>query len=131
VSLKGRVAVIEIGSTGIRLVIAEIDPKGLWRVVDRAGKPLSLGRDVFTTGIISRESLLNCLAVLDGFQELIVGWGIVRQDVHVIATSALREARNRDTFSTGLPPDRLPHKHRRRNRREPAHVPGRPLRPEG
>lgn len=93
------VAVIEIGSTGIRLVISEIDSEGAWRVVDRAGKPLSLGRDVFTTGIISRESLLNCLGVLEGFQELIAGWGIVRGDVHVIATSALREARNRDTFS--------------------------------
>ena len=93
------VAVIEIGSTGIRLVIAEIQAEGTWRVVDRAGKPLSLGRDVFTAGIISRESLLNCLGVLEGFQELISGWGIVRDDVHVIATSALREARNRDTFS--------------------------------
>lgn len=92
------VAVIEIGSTGIRFVVAEIGRKGDWKIVDRAGKPLSLGRDVFTTGVVSRESLLGCLAVLNGFQELIVGWGVDPHDVHVIATSALREARNRDTF---------------------------------
>jgi exopolyphosphatase/guanosine-5'-triphosphate,3'-diphosphate pyrophosphatase len=92
------VAVVEIGSTGIRLLIAEIDQQGGWTVVDRAGKPVTLGREVFVTGLISRESLLNCLSVLQGFQELIAGWGIDPADVHVIATSALREARNRDTF---------------------------------
>ncbi len=98
-SLRKIVAVIEIGSTGIRLIVAEIAQDGTWRVVDRAGKPVSLGRDVFTTGIISRESLLDCLGVLESYQELIGGWGIAPHDVHVIATSALREARNRDTFS--------------------------------
>lgn len=98
-AIKKTVAVIELGSTGIRLVIAEIDQEGSWRVVDRAGKPHSLGRDVFTTGLIPRESVLACLSILNGFQELIAGWGIVPGDVHVIATSALREARNRDTFS--------------------------------
>ncbi|GAB1481977.1 hypothetical protein MASR2M78_07920 [Treponema sp.] len=70
------VAVIEIGSTGIRLVVAEIEKNGDWRVIDRAGKPLALGRDVFTSGSISRESLMACLGVLQGYKELITGWGI-------------------------------------------------------
>lgn len=67
-------------------------------MVDRAGKPVSLGRDVFTSGHISRESLLSCLSVLHSYRELLSGWGLAAQDIHVIATSALREARNRDTF---------------------------------
>ena len=95
---KRLVAVVEIGSTGIRMVVAEIASGGIWRIVDRAGKPVSLGRDVFTSGFVSRDSLLNCLNVLNGFRELLTGWGIGNDDTSVIATSALREARNRDSF---------------------------------
>jgi exopolyphosphatase/guanosine-5'-triphosphate,3'-diphosphate pyrophosphatase len=92
------VAVLEIGSTGIRLLVAEILSGGLWQAVDRAGKPVALGRDVFTSGEVSRESLLECLSVLQNYRELLRGWGIADDDVHLIATSALRAARNRDVF---------------------------------
>jgi exopolyphosphatase/guanosine-5'-triphosphate,3'-diphosphate pyrophosphatase len=92
------VAVLEIGSTGIRLLVAEINPGGLWRVVDRAGKPVALGRDVFTSGEVSGESFLECLLVLRNYRELLQGWGIDNENIHIIATSALRVARNRDVF---------------------------------
>jgi exopolyphosphatase/guanosine-5'-triphosphate,3'-diphosphate pyrophosphatase len=91
-------AVLEIGSTGIRLVIAEIEPGGKWRPLDQAGKPVALGRDVFTSGQVSRESMMECLLVLRNYRELLGSWGIADEDVHVIATSALRAARNRDMF---------------------------------
>ncbi|MDR2965519.1 MAG: HD domain-containing protein [Treponema sp.] len=91
-------AVIEIGSTGIRLHVAEIQSGGKWQVLDRAVRPVSLGRDVFTSGVISRESMLECLAVLQNYRELLTGWNIADNDIHVIATSALRVARNRDVF---------------------------------
>jgi exopolyphosphatase/guanosine-5'-triphosphate,3'-diphosphate pyrophosphatase len=91
------VAVLEIGSTGIRLLVAEIQGRE-WRVLDRAGRPVALGRDVFNSGELSRESLLECLLVLQNFHELLSGWGIADSDIHAIATSALRVARNRDVF---------------------------------
>ncbi|MDR2446954.1 MAG: HD domain-containing protein [Treponema sp.] len=93
------VAVLEIGSTGIRLLVAEITGKGEWRAVDSAVKPVVLGRDVFTSGQVSHSSLLECLAVLRNFQELLKGWGVAGGDVHLIATSALRAARNREMFA--------------------------------
>jgi exopolyphosphatase/guanosine-5'-triphosphate,3'-diphosphate pyrophosphatase len=92
------VAVIEIGSTAIRLLVAEIFPNGLWQAMDRASKPVALGRDVFTTGQVSRESFLECISLLRNFREFLRGWGIADSDMHVIATSALRVARNRDLF---------------------------------
>jgi exopolyphosphatase/guanosine-5'-triphosphate,3'-diphosphate pyrophosphatase len=92
------VAVLEIGSTGIRLLVAEIFPDGHWQAVDKASKPVALGRDVFTTGQVSRESFLECIAMLKNFREFLRGWLIDDSDIHVIATSALREARNRDIF---------------------------------
>ena len=91
-------AVIEIGSTGIRLVVAEIDGQGGYKVLDRAGKQSRIGRDVFTTGMVSREAVRECMAVLVSFRELIRGYGLSPKDARVIATSALREAQNRDTF---------------------------------
>jgi exopolyphosphatase/guanosine-5'-triphosphate,3'-diphosphate pyrophosphatase len=92
------VAVLEIGSTGIRLLVAEILSGGEWRVLDRAEKPVALGRDVFTSGGVSRTSLLECLLVLKNYRELQGGLGIRDEDIHIIGTSALRAARNRDVF---------------------------------
>ena len=95
---KKIVAVIDLGSTAIRMVVAEVGPGQDWRILDRAGKPVLLGRDVFSTGNVSRESLIQALKILTDFREIITGWGIVEENIRVIATSALREARNRDTF---------------------------------
>ncbi|MDR2398385.1 MAG: HD domain-containing protein [Spirochaetaceae bacterium] len=92
------VAVLAIGSTSIRVLVAELSPKGPWQVLDKAGKPITLGRDVFTSGQVSRESLLECLSVLRYFRELLAGWGILDEDIYALATSALRVARNRDVF---------------------------------
>jgi len=92
------VAVIEVGSTGIRLNVAEISPDGQWKVLDRAVRPVGLGRDVFTSGQLSRESMNECLTVFQNYRELLSGWGIADDNIHIIATSALRVARNRDIF---------------------------------
>ena len=91
-------AILEIGSTGIRLHVAEVNSGGQWQVLDRAVRPVGLGRDVFTSGVLSRESMLECLSVLQNYRELLSGWGIADSNIHVIATSALRVARNRDVF---------------------------------
>lgn len=90
-------AVIEIGATGIRLLVAEVSADGSWRVIDRAERALALGRDVFTVGVVSRESLLQCLAILNRYREMLASWDIPDAQVSVVATSAIREARNRDS----------------------------------
>ena len=91
-------AVIEIGSTGIRALVANVSGEGGYEILDRAGKPVALGRDVFTTGLVSRESTRECIAVLRGFRELLRTYGVEPANARVIATSALREAENRDAF---------------------------------
>jgi exopolyphosphatase/guanosine-5'-triphosphate,3'-diphosphate pyrophosphatase len=95
-------AVIEIGSTGIRLLLAEYTAAGEWRTLDQGGKPVALGRDVFTSGVVSRESFLECLSVLQGFREQLSAWSIGEGDIHIIATSAIRAARNKDIFTDRL-----------------------------
>ncbi len=95
----GPVAVVEIGSTGIRAVVAEVDADGGYRVIDRAEKPVSLGRDVFKSGAVGRETTAQAVSVLRGIRELLTSYGIAPSAARVIATSALREASNRDTFA--------------------------------
>jgi len=99
-TLRGRMAkqeaVIEIGSTGIRLLVAEIKGDSSWKILDHAELPVSLGWDVFTERVVSRESLLQAITVLQKFKEILQTWNIDYQKTKVIATSALREAKNRD-----------------------------------
>ncbi|MCL2609916.1 MAG: HD domain-containing protein [Treponema sp.] len=95
---SGYVSVLELGSTGIRILVARMDGDGGWEVLDSADRPVALGRDVFGSGELSQESLFECLEVLGNFRELLAGWGMESSAVHGIATSALRVARNRDIF---------------------------------
>ncbi|MFT5128929.1 MAG: exopolyphosphatase/guanosine-5'-triphosphate,3'-diphosphate pyrophosphatase [Rhodothermales bacterium] len=95
---KRPVAVIDIGSSAIRIAIAEVTGAGKWRDLDRAELPVSLGHEVFQDGRIGRDSIRNSIHALNRFRELLGTWQVADNDVRVIATSALREARNRDTF---------------------------------
>lgn len=97
-STRELVSVIDIGSTAIRVVVTQIDEQSGWKMLDRAVRPLSLGRDVFLNGYLSNDAMREAIAILRSFSELLHGWQIEPADVHVIATAAIREARNRDTF---------------------------------
>jgi exopolyphosphatase / guanosine-5'-triphosphate,3'-diphosphate pyrophosphatase len=89
-------AVIEIGSTGVRLLVAEFTADRKRNILDRSELPVSLGRDVFTSGSISRDTQIQCLVILTRFREQLAAWKIEPEDTTVIATSAFREAKNRD-----------------------------------
>ncbi|MCQ2240943.1 HD domain-containing protein [Treponema sp.] len=93
-------AVIEIGSTGIRLLVAQSTGKGnqKFTILDKSDNPVSLGRDVFTTGTISRETLMASLKILERYKEQLAAYDIPDGETTVIATSAVREAANRDPF---------------------------------
>lgn len=90
-------AVIEIGSTGIRLMAFEIAEDSSWQVIDKSECSVPLGYDVFTTGYLSRDTILQVLHILERFKEQLQGWAITETHTHLIATSAFREAKNRDT----------------------------------
>lgn len=90
-------AVIEIGSTGVRLLVAEVTSEKKRNVLDRSELPLPLGRDVFTSFNISRETQSQCIQILKRFREQLTGWGITPEQTTVVAASAFHEARNRDS----------------------------------
>jgi len=90
------IAVIDIGSSAIRLLIAQNRPTGKWDLVDSAERPLALGQDVFRGGSIDRKTMNRAVAILKDFMELMAPYGVER--VVAIGTSALRESENREVF---------------------------------
>ncbi len=93
------VAVVDIGSTSVRMAIAEIDAAGNVRTLEQVSQAVSLGKDTFTSQLISRRSIEECARVLKSYRRLMQEYGITRPDqVRVVATSAVREASNRLAF---------------------------------
>jgi len=97
--LPGWSAVIDIGSTSIRMGIAEIDSSGSVRQLDSLQQAVSLGKDTFTKGLIDAPTIDECVGVLRSFREILQQYRIVDENqIRAVATSAVREATNRDAF---------------------------------
>lgn len=77
-------------------MVAELEAETEIKILDRSELSLGLGRDVFTDGFISSATQQQCIAILLRFSEQLAGWGISPRETSVIATSAFREAKNRD-----------------------------------
>ena len=89
-------AVIDIGTIAIRMVIAEVGAKNEIRYLEQLQKPVRFGKDVFRTGRLSSVAMRQGVSILRGFKTMINAYGIKK--VQAIATSAVREAQNRDNF---------------------------------
>ncbi len=93
------VAVIDIGATSIRMAIAEIGDGGQFRTLESLAQAVSLGKDTFSTGAIDPATTEECVRVLKSYRHLLNEYEITRPDqIHVVATSAVREAVNRLSF---------------------------------
>ena len=91
------VAVLDMGATAIRLVIAEIAPDRRVHILEQASRGVLLGRDAFSSGgVIKPRTADSAFTALDGFRHIMDGYGVT--EVRAVATSAMREARNGDLF---------------------------------
>ena len=90
-----RIAAIDCGTNSIRLLIA--DPvDGHLRDVHREMRIVRLGQGVDATGQFAPEALERTRAALADYAALCTGHGVER--VRMVATSAARDAANRDVF---------------------------------
>ncbi len=93
---KQHVAVIDIGTSAIRMVIAELGPKDEIRYLENLHKPVRFGKEVFTTGRLGNAAIRDAIGILKNFKSVIESYGIKK--IQAIATSAVREAADRDNF---------------------------------
>ena len=88
-------AAIDIGSNSCRLAIASVQQHRLKTLVEDR-EVTRLGESVFETGVISPEAMANTIKALKRFQKEVQAQ--VVDKVRVVATSAVREARNSEAF---------------------------------
>lgn len=91
-----RVAAIDCGTNSIRLLVAEIDGSGL-RDLAREMRVVRLGQGVDATGSFAPEAIDRTEAALREYVDMITALGGV-DAVRMVATSATRDAANRDVF---------------------------------
>ena len=93
------VAVIDIGTTSIRMAIGEIGESGSVRTLETLSQAVSLGKDTFSDNVIRKSTIEECVRVLRTYRNVVEQYRIkIPANVRVVATSAVREARDRLAF---------------------------------
>jgi exopolyphosphatase / guanosine-5'-triphosphate,3'-diphosphate pyrophosphatase len=94
-----QVAVVDIGTSSIRMAVAEIDAQRRVRHLEALSQAVNLGKDAFIRGSISKTTIEECVRVLKSYRRVLKEYQIENPaQVRVVATSAVREASNRLAF---------------------------------
>ncbi|MEV6018870.1 Ppx/GppA phosphatase family protein [Streptomyces sp. f51] len=96
-----RVAAVDCGTNSIRLLVADVDPStGELADLDRRMTIVRLGQGVDRTGRLAPEALERTFAACRAYADVIKEHGAER--LRFVATSASRDAENRDEFVRGV-----------------------------
>lgn len=96
-----RVAAVDCGTNSIRLLVADADPRtGELTDLDRRMEIVRLGQGVDRTGRLAPEALERTFAACREYAQAVEEHGAER--LRFVATSASRDAENRDEFVRGV-----------------------------
>ncbi|WP_410870635.1 exopolyphosphatase [Nocardia sp. A7] len=94
--MSERIAAVDCGTNSIRLLIAEVGADGGLTDVHREMRIVRLGQGVDATGRLAPEAIERTRLALADYVDVMVAQGVSR--VRMVATSATRDAANRDDF---------------------------------
>ncbi len=94
-----RVAAVDCGTNSIRLLVADVEGDTLTDVV-REMTVVRLGQGVDRTGEFAPDALERTFAAVDAYAATCRDLGV--EHIRFVATSATRDARNRDVFIDGV-----------------------------
>ncbi|MFF0437171.1 exopolyphosphatase [Streptomyces sp. NPDC004327] len=98
-----RVAGIDCGTNSIRLLVADVDPgTGELIELDRRMTIVRLGQGVDKTGRLAPEALERTFAACREYARVIEEFGVGADRLRFVATSASRDAENREDFVKGV-----------------------------
>ena len=108
-SMRGvQLAVIDLGSNSFRLVVFTATGER-WKRTDEIYEPVRIGEGMAATGALGKEPMERALSTLEVFAHFCQAAGITPEMIDAVATSAIRDATNSETFltrarkRTGLP----------------------------
>ncbi|WP_344522771.1 Ppx/GppA phosphatase family protein [Streptomyces albiaxialis] len=98
-----RVAAIDCGTNSIRLLVADLDPStGELHDLDRRMEIVRLGQGVDRTGRLAPEALERTFAACRTYASALEEFGVGPDRLRFVATSASRDAENREEFVRGV-----------------------------
>ena len=101
--MSAPVAAIDCGTNSIRLLIARRDEaSGAMVDLERRLEMVRLGLGVDRTGRFDPVAVERTFDAARRYRTLIEHHGVARQDIRFVATSATRDAANRDLFIVGI-----------------------------
>jgi exopolyphosphatase / guanosine-5'-triphosphate,3'-diphosphate pyrophosphatase len=95
-----RLATIDVGSNTVRLLVADVLGAASWRVVDQDQTVTRLGEGLAHSGQLGEAPMARTLGAVRAYVERSVSLGT--RDVHIVATSAVREASNGRAFAAAI-----------------------------
>jgi exopolyphosphatase / guanosine-5'-triphosphate,3'-diphosphate pyrophosphatase len=93
-----QVAVIDLGSNSWRLVVFSYVTDAWWKRTDELYETVRIGAGLDASGSLSEEAMERGLETLTVFERLCRANGLAPENIHAIATSAIRDATNQDEF---------------------------------
>ncbi len=89
---------IDLGSNSWRLVVFTYSPGAWWKRTDELYETVRIGAGLGASGRLSDEAMQRGLETLSVFGRFCHANGLSSEDVHAVATSAIRDAANREQF---------------------------------
>lgn len=93
-------AVIFIGANAVSMLVAESRAREL-RVLDVLSQPIELAKDVFSGGVIRRETMDRCVYIIQGYTGLLKEYS-EQVSVRLLASNVLMGIRSMDTIVNRL-----------------------------
>jgi exopolyphosphatase/guanosine-5'-triphosphate,3'-diphosphate pyrophosphatase len=93
-ALVNRTAVIDMGSNSFRLVVFQHEPGSWWSLADEIREPVRVSAGMGDEGVLAAKPIERAVTTAAVFASFLEASGVDRVDA--VATSAIRDARNRD-----------------------------------
>ena len=91
-----RLAVVDLGSNSFRLVVFSWVDGGWWKRTDEIHEAVRIGEGLDAAGVLAPEPMERALETVELYAQFCRATGI--DDVRAVATSAIRDAGNRNEF---------------------------------